>query len=291
LNYLVHLEKMHVRHAQLRNINWVLTSLEKQADLNDTQKIDEYIGYLPQCDASKQKLTQVYAKYCEFAGIPYKRKKFKNAQSKPIKVPTEEKINMIAANAGKTLATKILLSKETGMRPVEVQDLKWKDIDIEKRLVYPTTAKGGNPRILKISLQIATMIHEHAIRYKLKPDDKLFRGTAEHYGTSFERTRNKLATRLNDPTLRTIRLYDLRHFFGTMLYHKTKDILLVKQQLGHRRIESTLVYIDLDATLYGVTDDYTCKAARNADEAMKLVESGFEYVTTIDDVQLFRKRK
>jgi integrase len=272
-------------------VNWILSHLEKQADLTDTQKIDEYIGYLPRTDAYKIHLTQVYAKYCEFAGIPYKPKKYRKAQSKPIKIPTEEKVNMIIANSGRILATKLTLSKETGMRPVEVHGLKVKDVNFEQRLVYPTTAKGGAPRTLKISQQASAMLMEHVIRHKLKPDDKLFNGTAEHYGTMFLKVRNRLATKLNDPTLRTIRLYDLRHYFATMLYHKTREILIVKQQLGHRCIENTLVYIDLEATLYNTRDDYTCRSAATADEATKLVENGFEYVTTIENRQLFRKRK
>jgi len=30
-----------------------------------------------------------------------------------------------------------------------------------------------------------------------------------------------------------------------MLYHKTRDILYVKQQLGHRNIENTMIYTQL----------------------------------------------
>jgi hypothetical protein len=37
--------------------------------------------------------------------------------------------------------------------------------------------------------------------------------------------------------------------------------------------------------------DFMCKVANNLDEAVKLVESGFEYVTEMDGVKLFRKRK
>jgi hypothetical protein len=39
------------------------------------------------------------------------------------------------------------------------------------------------------------------------------------------------------------------------------------------------------------SDDYVCKAAKTVEEARQLVEEGFDYVTEIDDVKLFRKRK
>jgi hypothetical protein len=49
-----------------------------------------------------------------------------------------------------------------------------------------------------------------------------------------------------------------------------------------------LVYRDL---LDSKDDEYICKTARIIDEAKVLVEEGFEYVTTMGEVQLFRKRK
>lgn len=104
----------------------------------------------------------------------------------------------------------------------------------------------------------------------------------------FMRIRNRLASRLHGPELRRIRLYDLRHYFATMLYHKTKDILHVMNQLGHRGLENTLIYTHL---VNFRSDDYTSAVAKDINEAQKLVESGFEYVTTFDSLMLFRKRK
>jgi integrase len=36
--------------------------------------------------------------------------------------------------------------------------------------------------------------------------------------------------------------HSLRHFFATNLYNRHKDILLVKEALGHKTLESTLRY-------------------------------------------------
>ena len=71
-------------------------------------------------------------------------------------------------------------------------------------------------------------------------------------------------------------------------YQKTKDILHVKWLLGHKRIENTLVYTHL--VNFG-SDDYICKVAHNVDECTLLIENGFEYVTEMDGMKLFRKRK
>lgn len=73
-----------------------------------------------------------------------------------------------------------------------------------------------------------------------------------------------------------------------MLYQKTKDILYVKEQLGHKRIETTLVYTHL---IRFSDEEYVSAVARTVDEVRKLVEAGFEYVTEIDGAKIFRKRK
>ena len=291
LDYLIHLQSRKTRRNQLKTIRWILKKLNRNADLNDTDQVTQYVLTLPISDAYKAQLTQVYAKYCEYKKIPYNRPRFKRPPSRPIRIPTEERINMIIAESGKVLATKLTLSKETGLRPIEVHTLKVKDIDFEQRLIYPTTAKNGASRTLRISDNLASLLQTHITRYNLKQNDNVFRGTEEHYGDAFRKVRDRLANKLQNPSIRTVRLYDLRHYFATMLYHKTKDILLVKQQLGHKCINNTLIYIDLEATLFNTKDEYTCKAVDNKEDAMKLIENGFQYVMEVDGYKILRKRK
>lgn len=73
-----------------------------------------------------------------------------------------------------------------------------------------------------------------------------------------------------------------------MLYQKTKDILFVKEQLGYKRIETTLIYTHL---MRFPDEEYTSAVAKTVDEARRLVESGFEYITEMDGVKVFRKRR
>ncbi|MFZ0965263.1 MAG: tyrosine-type recombinase/integrase [Candidatus Bathyarchaeia archaeon] len=100
--------------------------------------------------------------------------------------------------------------------------------------------------------------------------------------------RKKLANKLQNPRLLRITFHTFRHWKATMEYHKTKDILHVMQLLGHRNIKNTLVYTQL---VNFESDDYHSATARTVEEARKLVETGFEYACTHDDIMLFRKRK
>jgi hypothetical protein len=77
-----------------------------------------------------------------------------------------------------------------------------------------------------------------------------------------------------------------------MEYHKTKDIVHVKQLLGHRNIQNTMIYINIEKALFKETDDkFTVRAVKNLDEACKLLEVGFKYECDIEGYKLFRKRK
>jgi len=64
--------------------------------------------------------------------------------------------------------------------------------------------------------------------------------------------------------------------------------------LGHKAIQNTLKYIDLEANVFGIGEDqFTVKVATTAQEACKLIEVGFDYVTGEydDGGRLSRKRK
>lgn len=79
-----------------------------------------------------------------------------------------------------------------------------------------------------------------------------------------------------------------RHWGATMEYHRTKDILHVKERLGHRSINSTLIYTHL---VNFESDEFHTAISKSLEEDEELLKAGFEYVTEREDVKIFRKRK
>jgi integrase len=265
-----------------------LRYLSKHANLNDPEQVKFLIARKKCSNAYKKGLCLAYNRYCKYYKIKWQMPKYETEQHL-IKIPTKQKLEMLIANAGRTMGTKLKLSMETGLRPIEVCNLKVKDVDLEQKLIYPTTAKHGSARVLKISTALRDMIKAYINRHKRNPNQKLFITTVRGYSKMFRLTRNKLANKLKDPTLTTIRLYDLRHYFATMLYHKTRDILLVRQQMGHKRIETTMIYTQLLNT--DGEEEYTCKTATTIKEATALLENGFTYIQDINGIKIYRKRK
>ena len=89
-----------------------------------------------------------------------------------------------------------------------------------------------------------------------------------------------------------IHFHTLRHWKATTLYHQTKDPLYVMQYLGHRKMDSTLLYIQLDQALFReASDEFTVKVAKTQKEIEELLEVGFTYVCEKDGLLYFRKRK
>jgi hypothetical protein len=54
-------------------------------------------------------------------------------------------------------------------------------------------------------------------------------------------------------------------------------------------METTMHY--LRALVLDGEVEYVCKTAKTPDEAQQLIEKGFTYVQTIDNIHLYRKRK
>jgi integrase len=105
--------------------------------------------------------------------------------------------------------------------------------------------------------------------------------------------RKAIAEKMNNPRLLKISFHTLRHWKGTMEYHKTKDIMHVKYVLGHKSINCTLIYINLESALFlSNTDEWISKVSHNLDEETQLIEAGFQLVRSINETTaIYKKRK
>jgi hypothetical protein len=113
----------------------------------------------------------------------------------------------------------------------------------------------------------------------------------DYFRTSYEKQRNHLATKLNNPRLKKIMFKTFRTWYGTMEYHKSKDAVDVMHKLGHKNLKNTLVYIQIAEALFEGENEFISKVAKTEKEACALIDVGFEFVCDFDGHKLFRKRK
>ena len=281
------LKKEGYSESTIRNYTKFLTLLSKRGGkLDDTESIKETIAEQKNWNNSTKSLAvAAYTYYCSINEIKWQIPKYKPTRQLPF-IPLESEIDQLIASSGKKRATTLQLLKETGMRIGELCQLKGINIDLERNTITVNNPeKGSLPRRFKISLKLASMIN--ALPRK---NDRIFGKQNPRYAaSSLCILRKNVSRKLKDPRFNQIHFHTLRHWKATTEYHRTKDILHVMKMLGHRRIENTLIYTQLIQD--GKDDDYHSATAKTVEDAQSLIETGFEYICTCQDIMLFRKRK
>ena len=264
-----------------------LRSLTKHVNLDIPDAIKAYIASKNSwSNAFKEGVAKSYDQYVRWNGLEWNKPFYRYSKKLPY-IATTEQLNKIISNCRKKYALILSILRDTGLRPIELHRLTLKDVDLEKGSIATASAKNGNPRLLKLKPSTLAMLKEYVTENDFSLNDRIF-PTPTAMRKAYCRTRRHLAKKLHEPELMKIRLYDFRHYYATMLYQKTKDILYVKEQLGHKRLETTLIYTHL---IRFSDEEFVSAVAKTIGEARKLVEGGFEYVTEIDGAKLFRKRK
>jgi site-specific recombinase XerD len=200
---------------------------------------------------------------------------------------------MLIAAAHGTLSIKLDISAQTGLRPIEIQGekgLQTKNIHPDQKTITARITKGCNQRPpLQITAELLARIQAYITRHNLKPEDLLFAGNVINYGIHYRIFRNRLAKKLNDQTIKTIRLYDLRHAYATRQLRRTQNAETVRIIMGHKKLDTTQKYLHLLGLENG---EWIVEGTTDKERAKQLLEADFTYqLTAPDGTMLFRKRK
>jgi integrase len=297
-NLLLHLEgkgrSENTRTAYEKN----LKALAIRADLKDTKAVELVIARYkkkngrPITNNYKSKLCDHYATYCKFYKIEWEKPIY-TPEPTTIQPPTQEKISMLISSARLELSIKLDISAQTGLRPVEIQGdkgLQANNIHPDQNTITARITKGCNPRPpLPITKELTARLLDYITKHNIKPDEILFKGKAKNYGQDYRVFRNRLTKKLQDPTLRTIRLYDLRHAYATKQLRRTQNAEIVRQLMGHKKLDTTQKYLHL---LAGNSGEWIVEGTDDKERAKQLLKEDFQYqLTTPDGTMLFKKPK
>ncbi|GAE36498.1 site-specific integrase [Halalkalibacter akibai] len=157
--------------------------------------------------------------------------------------------------------TACLIAVYTGMRKGEILGLRWKDLDLEKKVIYirQTLESDGKAfkagakntssvRTIHISNQLISQLKVH--RKKLT-EERLKNGTPYNdldlvictkYGNPIDPP--TLSRRFKEQAkvigLPVIRFHDLRHTHATLLIEQNVNVKIISERLGHSSIQMTL---------------------------------------------------
>jgi integrase len=288
LQFALYLKLQGCSEHTLRGWNQKLGQLSRNADLADPESVKKYLAFATMAESSKSSFCVAYGAFLKWQDKKWATPRYRGAQKLPEFIPTEKEIDALIAGCGRKTATILQTLKETGMRIGECLSLKWSSVNAEAlTITLNTPEKNSLPRIFKASPKLIGML-----QLLPKISDKLFGNTkCISASVSLMESRKKIARKLQNPRIAKIHFHLIRHWKGTMEYHETHDIIHVQKLLGHKSILNTQIYVNLEQAIFEVNDDYDVKVAETLDDACKLLEVGFEYVTDMDGKKLFRKRK
>jgi integrase len=146
----------------------------------------------------------------------------------------------------------------TGMRPGEMRGLK-RDclnfdagiVDIRRTWCTKTNSlkertKTGVARKVSIAPEVWRVI---ANKRGLDDDDFVFPGLWNSWGWRY------LRPMAQEAKVKPIRFHDLRHSFASQLVMAGRSLIEIKELLGHKKIDSTMIYAHLtDTYKTGLTD-------------------------------------
>ncbi len=271
-----------------------LNQVARIVNINEPYQIKKWLANLIETkpcnwnNKTKTKFCDTYTAFLNYKGTTWKAPKYAIVEKLPF-IPAEQEIDLLIAYCGKVTSTVLQMLKETGMRIGELTQLKWLDLDFDRKTVNITPEKHSNPRILPISDKLISMINKLPKTHKenvFQPKKHMIR---EYYCTQ----RKEIAERLQNPRLRKISFHTFRHWKGTMEYHKTLYIMHVKKILGHKTTRYTEIYINLESALFlSTTDEWISKVSHNLEEETKLIETGFQLVRSVNETTaIYKKRK
>lgn len=135
----------------------------------------------------------------------------------------------------------ILLMLHSGLRTCEVRALHWRDVDLQSRTLRIHESKGGQSRVVFLSLQVIQALDclprksEYVFTYRDQPLSRRY-------------CQSRLTT-IGEKCGFHVTPHQLRHTCATMLLNAGMSILGVQKLLGHKYVETTLRY----ARVYDVT--------------------------------------
>jgi len=257
---------------------------KKGADLHNPDSVETILATETLTPASKREFVAAYRSFTKTMKIEWTPIKVRYEPKQPF-IPLESELDQLIAACGKRTATFLQVLKDTGARSGEACKLKWTDINEKNNTIaINNPEKGSRSRTVKVSAKTIAMVNTVSKKY----GEYIFKPRVQGIYDSFSRKRNQLAFNLQNPRLRQIHFHTFRHWKATMEYQKTRNILYVKHILGHKRLENTEIYTHL---IEFENEEYHSATAKTVEEAKQLIESGFEYVTEMENIKLFRKRK
>ena len=162
------------------------------------------------------------------------------------KEKAKELLELLQQRENKRLYELTTLLLFTGARFSEVARLTWSDINFNTSLIFFASSKDGNARYIKMSnrvLEVVNTLYKNKINNLVIPT--INGNKYEKMPKEWQIEVDKLILGNDDANKDRLTTHSLRHTHASWLAQRGVDILHIKEQLGHKKIETTMRYSHL----------------------------------------------
>jgi len=156
-------------------------------------------------------------------------------------------VKAVAARKGEAAERDLVMLRillGTGIRLAELVGLDTADIHLDQKQLRIKRAKGGKPQVRFLNTELRAVLRKYIQRRRKATveTDALFLSNRDRR-ISVRQVQERMGLWLAWAGLDgKISVHGLRHTFATLLYGRTKNLLLVSKALGHARVTTTQVY-------------------------------------------------
>lgn len=140
----------------------------------------------------------------------------------------------------KSLYWVVLIALHTGMRLSEILNLRWNEVDLDKRLITLHKTKNGSKRVVPLTQKCSETLSR--IKGESR-DDKVFPRGGSDKGTIS--IRSAWETALKRSGVKDFRFHDLRHSAASYFIMSGCSTIELASVLGHKSLDMTKRYAHL----------------------------------------------
>lgn len=133
----------------------------------------------------------------------------------------------------------IIFALNTGMRQGEIMNLKWEDVDLDRRVIIVKRTKTKVPRTVPMNNTVVELLLSKAVN---KTNTEYVFSTTKDTKIGIRNMLREFYKALKKADIKNFRFHDLRHTFATRLVQAGIDIYTVSKLLGHSQVTTAQRY-------------------------------------------------
>lgn len=254
--FIKRLENQHASESTIKNYgyNLALICLEfgkLPEEITGDEYVDYYNKLLKRKASGSHMLHAVYCvrKYFKVFGLECPLEANPTIPSRktlPVVLSKEEIQSLLKACVDLRDKTLIGIMFDTGMRKSEVLNLATYDLDFQRSMIHIREGKRRKDRYVPFSKNMQKVVTRYMSVYH--PKEYLFEQEAGKAKGSNWPSRVLASALERTDIAKHVSCHVLRHSYATILLELGMDIRHIQKWLGHKRLETTAIYLNIAET-------------------------------------------